>query len=155
MASEVKAIPDGFESATPMLCVNDAAAALEFYKKAFGAVEVYRLTEPGGRVGHAEIKIGRAVVMLADEYPELGHRSPQSLGGTPVTIHLYVEDADAVVSQAHDAGAKILRLVKDEFYGDRVGKLEDPFGHVWHIATRNEDVTPEEVQKRFAAFFEQ
>lgn len=155
MASEVKAIPDGFESAAPMLCVNDAAAALEFYKKAFGAAEVYRLTEPGGRVGHAEIKIGRAVIMLADEYPELGHRSPQSLGGTPVTIHLYVEDADAVVSQAYDAGAKILRLVKDEFYGDRVGKLEDPFGHVWHIATRNEDVTPEEVQKRFAAFFEQ
>jgi PhnB protein len=155
MASEVKPIPDGCEGATPYLCVNDASAALEFYKKAFGATEVYRLTEPSGKIGHAEIRIGRAVIMLADEYPELGHRGPQSLGGTPVKIHLYVEDADAVISRAYDAGAKILQPAKDEFYGDRNGKLEDPFGHIWFIATRNEDVAPEEIQKRFAAFFEQ
>lgn len=155
MASEVKSIPDGCEGAAPYLCINDATAAIEFYKIAFGATEVYRLTEPGGKIGHAEIKIGRAVIMLADEYPELGHRSPKSLGGTPVKIHLYVADVDAVVSQAYDAGAIILQPVKDEFYGDRNGKLEDPFGHVWFIATRKENVTPEEVQKRFAAFFEQ
>src|SRR5215475_8921461 len=127
MASEVKPIPDGCEGATPYLCVNDASDAIEFYKKAFGATEVYRLTEPGGRIGHAEIRIGRAMIMLADEYPESGHRGPQSLGGTPVKIHLYVEDADAVVSRAYEAGAKILRSVKDEFYGDRNGTLEDPF----------------------------
>ena len=155
MASNTNLNPDGYEGATPYLCVNDAAAAIEFYKKAFGATEDYRLTEPGGRIGHAEIRIGRAMISLADEYPEFGHRSPISLGGTPVTIHLYVKDADATVSQAYDAGAKILQPVKDEFYGDRAGKLEDPFGHVWLIATRKEDVAPEEVQKRFAAFFEQ
>ncbi len=145
MASEVKPIPDGCEGAAPYLCVNDASAAIEFYKKAFGAMEVYRLTEPSGKI----------VIMLADEYLEYGHRSPQSLGGTPVKIHLYVEDADAVVSQAYDAGAKILQPVKDEFYGDRGGKLEDPFGHVWLIATRKEDVATDEIQKRFAAFFDQ
>ncbi len=155
MANEVKPIPDGGEGAAPYLCVNDSAAAIEFYKKAFGATEDYRLTEPGGRVGHAEIRIGRALIMLADEHPEYGHRSPQSLGGTPVTLHLYVADADAIVSRAYDAGAKILQPVKDEFYGDRAGKLEDPFGHVWVIATRKENVSPEEAQKRFAAFFEQ
>jgi PhnB protein len=155
MASEVKPIPDGCEGATPYLCVNEASAAIEFYKRAFGAMEVYRLTETSGKIGHAEIRIGRAVIMLADEYPELGHRGPLSLGGTPVKIHLYVEDADAVVSKAYDAGAKILQPVKDEFYGDRGGKLEDPFGHVWVIATRKEDVATDEIQKRFASFFEQ
>jgi len=154
MASEVKPIPDSFEGAAPYLCVNGASAAIEFYEKAFGATEVYRLTEPSGKIGHAEIRIGRAVIMLADEYPEFGHRGPKSLGGTPVKIHLYVEDADAVVSRAYDAGAKILQPVKDEFYGDRGGKLEDPFGHVWLIATRKEDVSPEEIRKRFATFFE-
>jgi PhnB protein len=155
MASKMNPIPDGYEGTTPCLCVNNAAAAIEFYKKAFGATEAYRLTEPSGRIGHAEIRIGRAMISLADEYPEFGHRSPQSLGGTPVTIHLYVKDADAMVSQAYDAGAKILQPVKDEFYGDRAGKLEDPFGHVWLIATRKEDVAPEDLQRRFAAFFEQ
>jgi PhnB protein len=155
MPSGVKPIPDGCEGATPYLCVNGASAAIEFYKKAFGATEVYRLTEPSGKIGHAEIRIGRAVIMLADEYPESGHRGPQSLGGTPVKIHLYVEDADAVVSQAYDAGAKILQPVKDEFYGDRNGRLEDPFGHIWFIATRKEDVSPEEVQKCVAALFGQ
>jgi len=155
MASEVKPIPDGCEGATPYMCVNDASAAIEFYKKAFGAMEVYRLMEPSGKIGHAEVRIGRAVIMLADEYPESGHRSPKSLGGTPVKIHLYVEDADAVVSRAYDAGATILRPVKDEFYGDRNGTFEDPFGHIWFIATRKEDVSPEEIRKRFAKFFEQ
>src|SRR5262245_7049859 len=108
MASQVKPIPDGYEGAAPYLGVNDASAAIEFYKKAFGAIEVFRLAGPSGKVGHAEIKIGRAVIMLADEYPELGHHSPKSLGGTPVKIHLFVEDVDAVVNQAHEAGAKIL-----------------------------------------------
>jgi PhnB protein len=155
MANEVKPIPDGCEGAAPYLCVNDASAAIEFYKKAFGATEVYRLAEPGGKIPHAEIRIGRAVIMLADEYPDLGHRSPKLLGGTPVKIHLYVEDADEVVSRAYDAGAKILQPVKDEFYGDRNGKLEDPFGHSWFIATRKENVSPEEIRRRFAKFFEQ
>jgi len=155
MASEVKPIPDGCEGATPYLCVNDASDAIEFYKKAFGATEVYRLTEPSGRIGHAEIRIGRATIMLADEYPESGHRGPKSLGGTPVKIHLYVEDADAVVSRAYDAGAKILKPVKDEFYGDRNGSFEDPFGQIWFIATRKENVSPEEIRRRFAKFFEQ
>jgi PhnB protein len=155
MASEVKPIPDGCEGATPYLCVNGASDAIEFYKKAFGATEVYRLAEPDGKIGHAEIRIGRAVIMLADEYPDLGHRSPKSLGGTPVKIHLYVEDVDAAVSRAYDAGAKILQPVKDEFYGDRNGSFEDPFGHIWFIATRKENVSPEEIQRRFAKFFEQ
>src|SRR5215470_14437413 len=155
MASKVKPIPDGCESAAPYLCVKDAAAAIEFYKKAFGATEEYRLTDPVGKIGHAEIKVGRAVVMLADEYSESGHRSPQSLGGTPVKIHLYVEDIDAVINQAHEAGAKILRPAQDEFYGDRNGTLEDPFGHVWFIASRKENLSVEEIQKRFDAFFEQ
>ena len=153
MASEVKPIPDGCEGATPYLCLNNASAAIEFYKKAFGATEVYRLAEPGGKIAHAEIRIGRAVIMLADEYPELGHRSPISLGGTPVKIHLYVEDVDAVVSQAYDAGAKILKPVKDEFYGDRNGSFEDPFGHIWFIASRKENLTPEEIQERSAKLF--
>lgn len=155
MPSTVKPIPAGLAGATPYLCIRDAARAIEFYKQAFGATESYRLTEPSGKVGHAEIKIGQALIMLADEYPEHGNRSPQTIGGSPVNIHLYVEDADAMVSQAVAAGAKLLRPVQDEFYGDRAGKLEDPFGHVWFIATHKEDVSPEEMQKRFAAFFAQ
>ena len=155
MASKVKPIPDGCEGAAPYLCVHDAAASIDFYKNAFGAIEVYRLTEPSGKIGHAEVRIGRAVIMLADEYPESGHRSPRSLGGTPVKIHLYVKDVDAVVSQAHEAGAKILRPAQDEFYGDRNGTVEDPFGHVWFIASRKENLSVEEIQNRFAAFFEQ
>jgi len=110
-----------------------------------------RLAEPGGRIGHAEIKIGDALIMLSDEYPEMGVRSPQSLGGTPVTIHFYVRDVDALVGQAVAAGAKLLRPVQDQFYGDRSGWLEDPFGHRWNIATRKEDVSPEELRRRYAA----
>jgi PhnB protein len=155
MADSLNPIPEDSTGIAPYLSVADAAGAIEFYRKAFGATESYRLTDPGGKIGHAEIKIGKAVVMLADEYPESGHLSPQSSGGTPMKLHLYVEDADAVVGRACEAGAKLLRPVKDEFYGDRNGSLEDPYGHVWFIATRKENLSAEEIQRRFAALFEQ
>jgi PhnB protein len=151
MTSRVKAIPDGYHTVTPYLIVRGAAAALEFYKKAFGATESMRMEQPDGRISHAEIKIGDSHVMLADEFPEIGARSPQSLGGSPVSLLLYVEDVDRVVSQAVAAGAKVLRPVQDKFYGDRMGSLVDPFGHQWHIATHEEDVSPEETLKRAAA----
>jgi PhnB protein len=151
MASNAKPIPPGFEGAVPYLCCKDAARAIEFYKQAFGATEVMRLAEPSGRIGHAEIKIGTALLMLADEYPEMDVRSPQSLGGSPVTIHLYVDDVDALADRAVGAGAKLLRPVADQFYGDRSGRLSDPFGHVWIISTHTEDVAPEEMQRRYQA----
>ncbi|MGH9836483.1 MAG: VOC family protein [Blastocatellia bacterium] len=153
MAKKVKPIPDGYHNVTPYLCVKDAASAIEFYKHAFGATERMRMADPGGRVGHAEIKIGDALIMLADEFPEMGFLSPQSTGGSPVMLHLYVEDVDAFFNQAVAAGAKAQRLVEDQFYGDRAGKLADPFGHVWYIATHKEDVPPEEMKKRAAALF--
>ncbi len=137
--------------ATPYLCCRAAASAIEFYRKAFGATETMRLAEPGGKIGHAEIKIGEAVIMLSDEYPEMGVRSPQSIGGSPVAIHIYVEDVDALARRAIAAGAKVTQPVADQFYGDRAGTLEDPFGHRWFIATRKEDVSPEEMQRRYAA----
>lgn len=146
-----KPIPDGYHTATPYLVVKNAASALEFYKKAFGAEELLRLASPDGKIGHAEIKIGDSPIMLADEFPEMGYRGPQALGGSPVSIMLYVEDVDARFNQAIAAGAKVKRPVKDEFYGDRAGNLEDPFGHVWTIATHKEDVSPEEIERRFAA----
>ena len=146
-----KPIPDGYHTATPYLVVKNAASALEFYKKAFGAEELMRLASPDGKIGHAEIKIGDSPIMLADEFPEMGYRGPQALGGSPVSIMLYVEDVDARFNQAIAAGAKVKRPVKDEFYGDRAGNLEDPFGHVWTIATHKEDVSPEEIERRFAA----
>src|SRR5690348_9975132 len=127
MPSKAKPIPPGFEGAVPYLCCKGAARAIEFYKQAFGATEVMRLAEPSGRIGHAEIKIGAALIMLADEYPEMDVRSPQSLGGSPVTIHLYVDDVDALAQRATAAGAKVLRPVDDQFYGDRSGRLSDPF----------------------------
>jgi PhnB protein len=151
MAKQVKPIPEGYRTATPYLIVNGAASAIEFYKKAFKATEVMRFAQPDGKVGHAEILIGDSRIMLADEYPEMGHRSPQSFGGSPVSIHLYVEDVDALASQAVSAGAKVKQPVKDQFYGDRSGTFEDPFGHVWHISTRKEDLSLEEMQKRAAA----
>jgi PhnB protein len=151
MPSKAKPIPDGFHGATPYLCCKGAANAIEFYKKAFGATEVMRLAEPGGRIGHAEIKIGDATIMLADEYPDMNVLSPQTLGGSPVTIHLYVENVDALASRAVGAGAKLLRPVEDQFYGDRSGRLSDPFGHVWIISTHTEDVSPGEMQKRYEA----
>jgi PhnB protein len=151
----VKPIPDGYYTATPYLIVKDAANAMEFYKKAFGATELMRLSEPSGRIGHAEIKIGNSIIMLADEFPDMGYHSPQSLGGSPVSILLYVEDVDARYNQAVTAGAKALRPVKDQFYGDRSGTLVDPFGHVWSLATHKQDMSPEEIQKRFESFMKQ
>jgi len=138
MTSRARPIPEGHDRATPYLCVRDAASAIEFYRKAFGATELMRLTQPDGKIGHAEIKIGAAPIMLADEFPGDGFRGPLSLGGSPVTIHLYVEDVDAVARQAVAAGAKMLRPVQDQFYGDRSGTLTDPFGHVWMVATHRE-----------------
>ena len=146
-----KPIPDGYHTATPYLVLQNAADAIEFYNKAFGATELMRLASPGGKIGHAEIKIGDSPIMLADEFPDMGYRGPRALGGSPVSIMLYVEDVDALFNQAVAAGATVRRPVKDEFYGDRSGNLEDQFGHVWTIATHKEDVSPEEIEKRFAA----
>ena len=151
--SKVKAIPDGYHTATPYLIIKDAARAIEFYKKAFGATEIMRMAEPSGKVTHAEIKIGNSPIMLADEFPEMGARSPQTIGGSPVSIFLYVENVDTLANQAIAAGAKVLMPVQDQFWGDRYGKLADPFGHVWDIATHKEDVAPEEIHKRAAAAF--
>jgi PhnB protein len=148
MTSNVRAIPEGYHSVTPYLILSGAADAIEFYKKAFGAAEVMRMPAPRGKVGHAEVEIGGSRIMLADEYPDMGYRGPKAIGGTPVTLHLYVEDVDAVARQAVAAGAKERRPVKDEFYGDRSGTFEDPFGHVWHIATHKEDLSPDEIRRR-------
>ena len=148
---KVKAIPDGYHTATPYLFVKDAAGAIDFYKAAFKAKELMRLAGPGGRVGHAQIKIGDSHIMLSDESPEMGARGPKTLGGSPVMLYLYVKDVDAVVAQAVAAGAKLVHPVKDQFYGDRSGGLEDPFGHIWHVATRKENVPPKELRKRAEA----
>jgi PhnB protein len=144
----VKPIPDGYHSITPYLIVNDAAGALEFYKKAFGATELLRFPGPDGRIGHAEMKVGDSVFMLADEHPQMGYRSPRSYGGTAVSILLYVPDVDAYFARAVAAGAKVTRPLQDQFYGDRTGTFEDPFGHVWTVATHKEDVTVEEMKRR-------
>ena len=151
MTNKVKPIPEGYHTATPYLIVKDAARAIEFYKKAFGATELMRMPGPGGKIGHAEIKIGDSPIMLADEVPGMGFRSPESLGGSPISILLYVEDVDVVFSEALAAGAKVQKPVADQFYGDRSGGVTDPFGHVWYIATHKEDVSPEEMKKRAAA----
>lgn len=151
MSKSVRPIPEGHAAVSPYLIVNDAAAALDFYRTAFGAVELMRHKDPSGKVGHAEIIIGGSVIMLADEFPDFGARSPRHYGGTPVSIHLYVEDVDKLASQAIAAGAKMVRPVQDQFYGDRNGTLEDPFGHHWHISTHIEDVAPEELSRRAAA----
>ena len=135
----------------PYLCCRDAARALDFYARAFGAVETMRLAEPGGRIGHAEFRLGDAVIMLSDEYPERKVLSPQTLGGTPVATHLYVDDVDAFCARAVAAGATLARPVADQFYGDRSGQLEDPFGHRWFVATHVEDVPAAEVQRRYDA----
>lgn len=148
MATKVKPIPDGYHTATPYLILKDAAQAIDFYKRAFGAAELMRFPGPGGKIGHAEIKIGDSQIMLADEFPDMGHKSPTSLGGTPVSIMLYVNDVDATAAQAVSAGAKVTKPVQDQFYGDRSGTIEDPFGHVWHISTHKEDVAPDEMDRR-------
>jgi PhnB protein len=144
----VKAIPDGYESAIPYLSCRNAALALDFYKKAFGATELFRMAQPDGRIGHAEMQIAGAKIMLADEFPEMDVRSPQSLGGSPVGIHIYVADVDALADRAVAAGAKLLRPIADQFYGDRSAILEDPYGHRWFFATHKEDVSPEELKRR-------
>jgi PhnB protein len=146
----VQPIPDAYRAVTPYLIVDGAAAALDFYKQAFGAVETMRMPGPDGRIGHAEIKIGAAPIMLADEFPKMGFRSPKALGGTPVSLLVYVNDVDATFAQAVAAGATVVRPVQDQFYGDRSGVLTDPFGHSWNLATHKEDVPPEELAKRAA-----
>lgn len=151
----VKPIPDGYHSVTPYLIVKGGASAIDFYKKAFGAKELLRFPGPGGALMHAEIQIGDSPIMLADEMPGMPHRSPKSLGGTPVSIMLYVEDADAVFNRAVAAGATVQRPVVDQFYGDRSGTLEDPFGHVWTVGTHKEDVSSEEMKKRSEAMMKQ
>jgi PhnB protein len=151
MPRAVKPIPDGYHSVTPYLTVNDAARAIDFYKRAFGAQETVRMQGPPGKIGHAELKIGDSMVMLADEMAGNNCRSPQSLGGSTVNIFLYVTDVDSVFKQAVSAGAKADAQPADMFWGDRYGKLTDPFGHCWSLATHKEDVTPEEMRKRMQA----
>ena len=145
-----KPIPDNYPRVTPYLCIDGAAAAIDFYKKAFGATERMRMGGPEGKVGHAEIEIEGGLIMLADEYPDMEFRSPKALGGSPVTVHMYVADVDAFCTRAAAAGATVLRAVADQFYGDRSCQLKDPFGHTWSVATHVEDVSPEEMQKRMA-----
>ena len=144
----IKPIPEGYESITPYLVMKGASAAIDFYKKVFGATERMRMDAPGGMIGHAEITVGSSVIMLADESPDMGFRGPKTFGGTPVSLMLYVPNVDEVFKRAVDAGAKQLRPVENQFYGDRMGTLEDPFGHVWSIGTHVEDVAPEEMSRR-------
>lgn len=151
MAHAANPIPEGYGGAIPYLSTAAAAKALDFYRTAFGAVETERLTMPDGRIGHAEITIGGARVMLADEFPDMDFRSPTSLGGSPVMIHVYVPDVDALVRQATAAGAVVERATENTFYGDRVAGLRDPFGHRWHFATRIENLTSEEIRRRATA----
>jgi PhnB protein len=151
MANKVKPIPDGYSGITPYLIIEGAAAAIDYYKKAFGAIETVRMPQPDGRVGHAEIKIGDAMVMLADEFPEMKIVSPTTLGNTSVSLLLYVENADVTFDKAVSLGAQVEKPMADQFYGDRSGTIKDPFGHKWTIATHKEDVTPEEMQRRMAA----
>lgn len=150
MPNEVKPIPEGYERVTPYLICKNAEAAIEFYKKAFGAEELFRIGQPG-MVGHAELKIGESRIMLADEYPDMGAVSPQTLGGSPVSLYIYVEDVDSFTEKAVAAGLKVKKPVADQFYGDRSGHFEDPFGHLWGFATHVEDVPPEELNERAKA----
>ena len=146
-------IPNESQPLSPYLIVKGAAQAIVFYREAFGAREVFRLKDPAGKIGHAELEVGAAHLMLADEYPDFGALSPVTVGGTPVALHLYVADVDAVVARATEAGATVLRPLQDEFFGDRVALLVDPFGHKWHLATRKEDVSPAEMQRRMDAAY--
>jgi PhnB protein len=145
--AKVRPIPEGYHTVTPYLIIKEAAKAIDFYKKGFGATELFRM-ERDGRIGHAEIKIGDSHIMLADEAPEMGWRSPQTIGGTPVSILLYVEDVDKLFKQAVAAGAKVQRSPENQFYGDRSAGITDPFGHSWYIHTHIEDVSPQEMDKR-------
>jgi PhnB protein len=146
-----KPIPDGYHTVTPYLIIKGAGDAIEFYKKAFDATELFRFPMPGGKIGHAEIRIGDSPIMLADEFPEMGYKSPQSLGGSPVSLMIYVTDVDTIFNQAVAAGATVKEAVSDKFYGDRLGTVTDPFGHIWHVSTHKEDVSLEEMEKRVKA----
>ena len=148
MAAKVNPIPQGYHTATPYLTLDDCARAIDFYKKAFGATEIMRMATPNGKIGHAEIQIGDSPVMLADEMPGGGNRSPKSLNGTSASVFLYVTDVDSSFKKAVDAGAKADMQPTDMFWGDRFGRLTDPFGHTWALATHKEDVAPEEMKKR-------
>ena len=147
----VKPIPEGYHSITPYLVVDDAKAAIDFYTRAFGATEKFRLPM-GDRIGHAEIQIGDSMIMLADEFPDMGHLGPKARGGTTVSLMVYVEDVDRAFAQALEAGGTQKRPVENQFWGDRMGTLTDPFGHVWSLATAVEEVSPEEMQRRMAEF---
>ena len=155
MAAKPKPIPDGYHSVTPYLIVRGAAHAIEFYRRAFGAEETVRMDGPGDMVMHAEIKIGDSVVMLADEFPDMGFVGPQTLGGSPVSLLIYVQDVDERFRRAIAAGAREVRPLQDQFYGDRSGTLSDPFGHVWTIATHKEDLSPAEMERRFQDMMKQ
>jgi PhnB protein len=155
MANQAPAIPTGYHSVTPYLVVAGAARAIAFYQQAFGATEVLRIPAPDGRIGHAEITIGDSHVMLSDEYPEMGARAPGTLGGSPVSLLLYVADVDKTVAQAVAAGASLQRPIEDKFYGDRSGSIVDPFGHIWHVSTHVEDLSPDELKQRAAAVMAQ
>jgi PhnB protein len=154
MSDQVKPIPEGYQTVTPYLIIRDAAKAIEFYQQAFGAIELFRMPAPDGKVAHAEIRIGSSPIMLGDEYPDMGYHGVQHYGGSPVGIMLYVEDCDALFHQAVAAGATVKQELKDQFYGDRSGTVADPFGYSWHISTHKEDVAPEEMQRRMAAMGE-
>jgi PhnB protein len=151
----VKLIPEGYHSVTPYLFVRSAASAIDFYKSVFGATEIMRMPGSNGKIIHAELRIGDSVVMLADENPQTGVMSPQTVGGYSVGLHVYVENVDAVIQKAVESGAKMLRPIKNQFYGDRSGSLLDPFGHMWSVATHVEDVSPEEMRKRMTAAMSQ
>ena len=148
--ADVKPIPDNYPQVTPYLSVDGASAAIDFYSSVFGATVRMRMDAPDGKVGHADLQIGNSVILLSDEYPEMGIQGPKTIGGTPVTLNVYVEDADATFERAVSLGAKALRAVEDQFYGDRSGQFEDPFGHRWNVATHIEDVSPDEMAKRAA-----
>ena len=149
--AKVKPIPDGYHNLTPYLIVDGAAKAIDFYKKVFGAAEKMRMPAPGGKVGHAELTLGDSMIMLADEHPEMDHRGPHAYKGAAVNLMVYVQDVDATVKTALASGAKTIRPVENQFYGDRMGTIEDPFGHQWYVATHVEDVPQEELAKRAAA----
>ncbi|MCF4165388.1 VOC family protein [Zavarzinia compransoris] len=149
----VKAIPDGYEAVTPYIIVDGASAAIDFYVSVFGAVELFRIAAPGGRIGHAEVRIGGGVVMLADPHPEMGAVAPVKGAGSAYTLMFYCPDVDAVVAKAEAAGAEVRSPAEDKFYGDRMATLADPFGHVWHVSTHIEDVDPEELSRRAAAMY--
>lgn len=151
----VKPVPEGYHTVTPYLVISGASRAIEFYQRAFGAKEILRVPGPEGRLMHAEIQIGDSRIMLADECPEMGARSPQAFGGTPVSLLLYVDDVDAWAKRALAAGATELQPVRDQFYGDRAGTFSDPFGHMWTMSTHREDVSAEELQTRLAAAIKQ